>query len=1090
MTRSIRCKRGSLSRNGTESRNLNSRHRKSSCNGLDGGEKNRLIRLQSFLSKEYILSRVFRKDGPLLGLEFDHPPANAPGGFADIANSHCCQDEQRVGKRRKVLKTHAADSSVGIHTKNVPEKKHGKGKALMTVWRACQSSNGKFPRGLKYFDGKVNCFPYMPSVKAQIQVQKSSIINKISALLIWEQKFLDVNFIILLLFSVQKQGKSKKKVPKKPPRRRKVLGNMDDANFVEPRHPECKLMIDETQVMYQLKSFTPLIDDEELELLESEEASTAFRCCAHLCSSGEEACPLCKDVLARFPPKIVKMKQPITTTPWDSSPELVKKLFKVFQFLYNHATAIELCYFTLDDLAQAFSDKDSLLLGKVHVGLLKLLLLSAEREISSGFVSRSSKDCRFLSFLQCVREREFDVNIWIKSLNSLSWTEILRQVLIAAGYGAKHNSARRDINSKERNLMAHYSLHPCTLKGELFRILSKQGNLGLKVSELVKAQQIVTLDILSTTEEQEELIKSTLSSDITLFEKIGAVAYRLRSNHQIIGKDGIQSEDNDSGSVEDEYSDAYTSDSTDDSEDRSGACGQRIAKYRSRHERTQQKLIECTEIDESYSGEAWVQGLVEGDYSNLSTGEKLDALVALVDLIGACSSLLTIDPEGPIPTITSSSLYLGSGAKIKKLPSKIIPISSNICEGSAYNLVAKHVMEKFSQTGSSSVVTLKGQSSGGTEATAPNAHPMKSIHLGSDRRYNNYWLFLGPCDATDPGHRRIYFESSEDGHWQAIETTQALRDLLLVLDCRGTREANLFSSLAKREAFLCQAMEEFLSVEYRCRQTKGSDQSELDSNSGDGSSPNSDIDNILVSPDSTYICSPSSSVFFKCKSSTGEKKKKWDRLQAYDRWIWGSFYSNLNAVKNYRRPYMESLTYCESCHDLYWKDEKHCKVCHSTFEINIDVEERYAIHVVTCRETDDVRDFPKHKVLPSQLQALKAAIHSIEGSMPPGAFSGGWKCSAHKLWVKRLRRTSSMPELVQVISDFVSAMNEKWLLENVLSLCSTASLEEIILYFETMPKTTSALALWMVKLDFLIAPYLEKLQSEKLPSRRPQSKGK
>ncbi|KAK8938923.1 hypothetical protein KSP39_PZI011481 [Platanthera zijinensis] len=70
---------------------------------------------------------------------------------------------------------------------------------------------------------------------------------------------------------------------------------MDDANFVEPHHPECKLMIDETHVMYQSKSFTPLIDDEELELLESEEASTAFRCCAHLCSIGEETCPLCKD---------------------------------------------------------------------------------------------------------------------------------------------------------------------------------------------------------------------------------------------------------------------------------------------------------------------------------------------------------------------------------------------------------------------------------------------------------------------------------------------------------------------------------------------------------------------------------------------------------------------------------------------------------------------------------------------------------------------------------------------------------------------------------------------------------------------------
>lgn len=53
-------------------------------------------------------------------------------------------------------------------------------------------------------------------------------------------------------------------------------------------------------------------------------------------------------------------------------------------------------------------------------------------------------------------------------------------------------------------------------------------------------------------------------------------------------------------------------------------------------------------------------------------------------------------------------------------------------------------------------------------------HSMQSIFLGSDRRYNRYWLFLGPCDASDPGHRRVYFESSEDGHWEVIDTKEVL----------------------------------------------------------------------------------------------------------------------------------------------------------------------------------------------------------------------------------------------------------------------------------------------------------------------------
>lgn len=53
-------------------------------------------------------------------------------------------------------------------------------------------------------------------------------------------------------------------------------------------------------------------------------------------------------------------------------------------------------------------------------------------------------------------------------------------------------------------------------------------------------------------------------------------------------------------------------------------------------------------------------------------------------------------------------------------------------------------------------------------------HPMQSVYLGSDRRYNRYWLFLGPCNAYDPGHKSVYFESSEDGHWEVIDTEKVI----------------------------------------------------------------------------------------------------------------------------------------------------------------------------------------------------------------------------------------------------------------------------------------------------------------------------
>jgi len=66
-----------------------------------------------------------------------------------------------------------------------------------------------------------------------------------------------------------------------------------------------------------------------------------------------------------------------------------------------------------------------------------------------------------------------------------------------------------------------------------------------------------------------------------------------------------------------------------------------------------------------------------------------------------------------------------------------------------------------------------------------NLHPMQSIFLGSDRRYNRYWLFLGPCNSYDPGHKRVYFESSEDGHWEVIDTEEVdfSAFVLIFTDC-------------------------------------------------------------------------------------------------------------------------------------------------------------------------------------------------------------------------------------------------------------------------------------------------------------------
>lgn len=57
-----------------------------------------------------------------------------------------------------------------------------------------------------------------------------------------------------------------------------------------------------------------------------------------------------------------------------------------------------------------------------------------------------------------------------------------------------------------------------------------------------------------------------------------------------------------------------------------------------RHKSQNNMLIVHNEIDESHPGEVWLLGLMEGEYSDLSIEEKLNALVAITDLLLAGSS--------------------------------------------------------------------------------------------------------------------------------------------------------------------------------------------------------------------------------------------------------------------------------------------------------------------------------------------------------------------------------------------------------------------------------------------------------------------
>lgn len=205
---------------------------------------------------------------------------------------------------------------------------------------------------------------------------------------------------------------------------------------------------------------------------------------------------------------------------------------------------------------------------------------------------------------------------------------------------------------------------------------------------------------------------------------------------------------------------------------------------------------------------------------------------------------------------------------------------------------------------------------------------------------------------------------------------QALDALLSSLDRRGLREAQLLASLETRLACLRRAMLDDLSVENERKLIKSAASVTNES----GFSPLSDVDNL----DSTNSVDGGTGLLaLQCrKDSVGHtgfhKETTSDHRQSFDAWVWKGFYFKLRCLQYKRSTHLESLARCERCNDLYWKDEKHCIICHTTFELDFDIEERYIVHVATCKGIDDGNKFGHHKVLSSELQSLKAAAHAIE----------------------------------------------------------------------------------------------------------------
>eukprot|EP01018_Ginkgo_biloba_P030813 Gb_27855 [translate_table: standard] len=1018
---------------------------------------------EAVLAVKTQLRRLFCEDGPPLSVEFDPLP---PGAF-DTPIESCypdipvSRDLQRMSKKRKMGNScHVPE----LNSMQLDRDSANEAPMSAFVTLGSRSCHKKIAAGRS---GGKALLPYKyAAVPTEVrnmaaEVHISDLHHNAEEL----EENPDANSAMpeeedgqLLSFQGAENVQPKKKTKRGKQRQMQV-------NQKQRRVTKCNSAYQKANAKKQPKRSAQLIDDEQLELRELHIAPDALAFGAEVDETGRRNADYSEGLMGRFPPASLRMKQPLLARPWSDSKENVKNLFTVLRFLYTFADAIELCPFTLDEFVQAFHDHDSKLLGQIHIALLKLLLDDVESELksftSAGGSTRHGSafnDCRFLRITKSTKSRGFDVKVWREFLNPLTWPEILRQVALEAGFGPKQKKEVQMSNksiSKGESQIAPHGLVPGTLKHSLFHILSRKGTTGLKISEMVKHIQDSDLNDLPSSNGLEPLICSTLSSDITLFERISSLAFRVRANH-LLTRDEEQyhscSEssadvDSDSGESDSEGSDTDETgksgyeeqDLANASETMRKGVNQGILQampsvkeggsyYEAIEDRRNESLgvgnfkgvgRPCdggTEIDESHAGEAWVLGLMEGEYAELSVEEKLNALVALVNIVNAGNSIRN--------TIQDPS-RMGSQFLSQVQPHRFGDKKGSNKKGAAkkYASVDPSSTETRKNRGRGQLIPKSSDLSGhikshskslqASEQSRRDSYSMESICLGSDRRHNTYWQFSCGCSLQESGHGRVYFESSEDGHWEVIDTQEALDTLMALLDGRGIREANLLASLRDREALIRQEMSKARAGSNQEMLSHGSEKSGKEFVSGDSSSGASIIENNQNGTASEPE-NDSSDLFGAISLEFGrtdvEKQHEWDRCRAFDKWVWSDFFQTLKVLKY--NP--DLLVSCESCHDLYWPDEEHCMLCHTTFELDFDLEERYAVHVARCKERHPDQSFQEHKVLSSQLQSLKAGMQAIEAVLPEEALEVAWKKSGQKVWVKRLRRAASPNELAQV----------------------------------------------------------------------------
>eukprot|EP00803_Ostreobium_quekettii_P007554 evm.model.scf_591.1 EVM.evm.TU.scf_591.1 scf_591:13568-18861(-) len=258
--------------------------------------------------------------------------------------------------------------------------------------------------------------------------------------------------------------------------------------------------------------------------------------------------------LPEFPPRSA-----LTEAFPQLGPSLGAGVLMVWGFIHSFSDILGLWPCTMDELAEALVDgQNSRLLGEVHIGLVRLLMAEMEEAHTSGSAQgASSNGGDRLSSCHLLEEAwawGFDVDVWRAHLSAVTWPEILRQFMVAAGVGPRRPKSKRKARLKtglegedvaqdsdgNLKLQMPTRFSSGSVKAAAWTVLVEAGPEGLPVQEIARRIQKQGLRDLSTSKTPEASVVGALSRDL-VFCRVAPATYAVQLDWE--GRHGGQSDE-------------------------------------------------------------------------------------------------------------------------------------------------------------------------------------------------------------------------------------------------------------------------------------------------------------------------------------------------------------------------------------------------------------------------------------------------------------------------------------------------------------------------------------------------------------------